>query len=126
MYVLRKIFLHSPVHYVIAACIAAAMTAFRMAMLPEDVYARFAWYDSLSTAGMFTFLVGALLTVSYFGAFNLFGYVFSPDRLGEHKKYKSYAHYCQVKDENRGRQAYYFVPYYAVGVVVFLVSYFFA
>ena len=59
---------------------------------------------------------------SYFGAFNLFGYVFSPGRLGEHRKYKSFAHYCQIQEENRARQAYYFVPYYVVGIGVLLFS----
>ena len=148
MYTFRKFFLHSPGHYVGAAVVAAAVTVFRMLMLPEDVGVRFfwndalsaaegvgfhffagtrfAWYDSLSVAGGVTFLVGALLTVSYFGAFNLFGYVFSPGRLGEYRKYKSYAHYCQIQEESRARLAYYFVPYYVVGIAVFLVSFLFA
>lgn len=122
MYSLRKFFLHSPGHYIGAALVVAAVTAFRMFMLPVGVAARFAWYDSLSVAGGVTFFVGALLTVAYFGAFNLFGYVFSPGRLGEHRKYKSFAHYCQIQEENRARQAYYFVPYYVVGIGVLLFS----
>lgn len=148
MHALRKFFLHSPGHYIAAVVLAVAMIVFRMLMLPEDVGlrlfwsddltaagetaiyffagTRFAWYDSLSVAGGFTFLVGALLTVSFFGAFDLFGYVFSPGRVGEHRKYKSFAHYSQAKAENRAREAYYFVPYYVVGALVFLLSFVFA
>ena len=126
MYFLKKYVLHSPSHYIGAVVLAAAMTAFRFFMLPEGVATRFAWFDSLSVAGAFTFLVGALLTVAFFGAFDLFGYVFSPGRVGEHKKYKSFAHYSQVKQERRSRQPYYFVPYYVVGALVFLVSFLFA
>lgn len=123
MYTFRKFFLHSPGHYVGALLIAAAVTAFRMFMLPEGVGELFAWYDSLSVAGGVTFFTGALVTVSYFGAFNLFGYVFSPGRLGEHRKYKSYAHYCQLQEESRARLPYYFIPYYVVGIAVLLVSF---
>ena len=148
MYSLKRFFLHSPGHYIGAVVVAAAVIVFRMLMLPEDVGfrlfwsddlaaagetalyffagTRFAWYDALSVAGGVTFFVGALLTVSYFGAFNLFGYVFSPGRLGEHRKYKSYAHYCQIQEESRSRLAYYFVPYYVVGTAVFLIAFFFA
>lgn len=126
MYALRKFFLHSPGYYVAAVILTAAVAAFRFVNLGVAAAPRFAWYDSLSVAGGVTFLVGALLTVAYFGAFDLFGYVFSPGRVGEHRKYKSFAHYTHEKQEKRSREPYHFVPFYVVGVVAILVSFLFA
>lgn len=124
MYALKKAFVHSPWHYVAAVVLSVAVILFRRANLPEDVAAGFALYDSFSVAGGVTFLVGGLLAVAYFGAFDLFGYVFA--RAMEKKNYKSYAHYATDKAESRGRQQYYFVPYFTVGAVVFLLSFLFA
>ena len=112
MYALRKVFVHSPWHYLTALVLSIAVMLFRRWSLPAEVGTAFAMYECFSVAGGVTFLVGALLTVAYFGAFKLFGYVFSPGRVGEHRKYKNYAHYCHVQEENRARQDYYFVPYY--------------
>lgn len=124
MYTLKKTFVHSPGHYVGALLLALAVFLFRRWNLPEEVGTAFALYDCLSVAGGVTFLVGALFTVTYFGAFDLFGYVFG--RSFEKKSYKSYAHYANEKQEKRSREQYYFVPYYVVGVLVFLVSLLFA
>ena len=89
MYTLKKFFLHSPGHYVASLILAIAVFLFRWFNLSEDVGFGFAVYDCLSVAGGVTFLVGALFTVSYFGAFDLFSYVFA--RAFEKKHYKSYA-----------------------------------
>ena len=121
MYTLRKIFVHSPGHYVAAAILAAAVFLFRWMNLPEEVGTAFAVYECLSVSGGVTFLVGALFTVTYFGAFELFTYVFA--KGGGKKKYKNYAQYANEQEEKRGREAFYFVPYMAVGVVVFLISF---
>ena len=126
MYSLKKFLFHSPGHYIAALILAAAVGAFRFSTLPDGINVRFAWYEILSVSGYVTFLIGALMTVSYFGAFDLFGYVFSPGRTGEHRKYKDYAHYSQKKMEKRGREGYFFVPYYVVGFAVVLISRFFA
>lgn len=120
MYTLKKFFLHSPGHYVASLILAVAVFLFRWYNLSETVGIGFAVYDCLSVAGGVTFLVGALFTVSYFGAFDLFAYVFA--RAFEKKHYKSYAHYANEKEEKRGRERYYFVPYLVVGTVVFLLS----
>lgn len=125
MYSLRKFFLHSPGHYFAAVILAVVVAGFRLYMLPwngDNLW--FALYDSISVAGGVTFLVGALLAVTYFGAFDLFGYVFL--RAAEKQNYKSYAHYANAKEEKRGKVAYYFVPYFVVGAVVFLLSFLFA
>ena len=126
MYTLKKFFLHSPGHYIAAVVLAALVCMFRFNNLDDLVSPQFAWYDSLSVAGYATFLVGALFTVAFFGAFDLFTYVFSPGRIGANRKFKSYAQYANHKEELRARQTYYFVPYYVVGVVVYLISLLFA
>lgn len=126
MYSLKKIFFHSAGHYIAAVVLAVAMGAFRYYTLPEGIDIRYTWYEVLSVSGYVTFLVGGLLTVAHFGAFDLFSYVFSPGRVGEHRKYKSFAHYTQAKEEKRARGNYVFVPYYVVGALVVLVSMLFA
>lgn len=126
MYLLRKIFLHSPVHYAVAVVLAVVVAVLRFAALPADAGAQFAWYESLSVSGYVTFLIGALITVAYYGAFDIFTYAFSAGRFGKGKKYKNYADYSVSKSERRSRENYYFVPYFVVGVVVFLISLLFA
>ena len=120
MYALKKAFCHSPWHYVAAVILSVVVMLFRRANLRAEVGIGFALYDSCSVAGGVTFLIGALLAVAYFGAFDLFGYVFG--RAMEKEHYKSYAHYASAKEEKRGRQQYYFVPYFVVGALVFLIS----
>lgn len=125
MYALKKFFVHSPGHYIGALIFAAAVGILRFFTLPETVGVRFRWYEILSVSGFATFLVGALMTVAYFGAFDIFGYAFAPGRFQGIKKYKDYTDYSQQKAEKRAIGAYYFVPYYVVGIVVLLVSYLF-
>ena len=137
---LKKIFGQSIWNYVAAMVLAAAMGVFRFTTLLEGVdpelgwlktlsiygleelSPRFVWYEILSLSGMVTFLVGALLMVAHWGAFDMFGYVFSPGR----GKYQDYADYSQKKTENRNKTGYIFVPFFVVGVVLVIVSYFLA
>lgn len=120
MYYLRKIFLHSPGHYIAALILAVAAGVFRYCGLSADVGARYAVYETLSVAGAVTFLIGGLMTVAYFGAFDLFSYTFSAGRRSG--KYRDYADYSQKTAEKRSDGSWYFVPYYAVGLVLFLLS----
>lgn len=123
---LRKIFFQKPKHYVIAVILTAVVAVLRTIALPQGLEMWFVLNEVLSVAGSVTFLIGALLAVAYYGAFDLFGYVFSPGRTGEHRKYKNYAEYAHVKEEKRSRSGYHFVPYFTVGILVFLISFFFA
>lgn len=122
MYLLKKIFVQSPGHYIAALLLDAAVGIFRFTTLPQGIGARFLWREVLSVSGSVTLLIGGLLTVAYFGAFDLFGYVFSPGRFGENRKYKDYAQYSQKMAERRASGGYSFVPYYVVGTVVALSS----
>ena len=126
MYSLRKIFFHSPGHYIVALVIAVAVGLFRFSTLPVGISPWFVAYEVLSVSGYVTFLIGGLMTVSYFGAFDLFGFVFTPRGRNGQKKYKNYTEYTEKKTESRAREGYFFVPYFVVGFVLVLISWFFA
>ena len=126
MHLLNRIFVHPPKRYIAALFLNALVGVFRFVTLPKGIGSRFLWYEILSVSGSVTILIGALLTVSYFGAFDLFGYAFSPGRFGERRKYKDYAQYSQKMAEKRASGGYFFVPYYVVGAAVLLVSFLFA
>lgn len=123
---LKRIFFPSLGSYIGASVVAVLAGVFRYSTLPDDVGLRFAWFEILSVSGMITVLIGALLMVSHFGAFDLFGYVFSPGRRGAHRKYKGYADYSLQKTEKRAKEGYFYVPYFVVGIVLLLISAFFA
>lgn len=122
----RKALFHSPGHYVIALVIAVAVGLFRFSTLPEGISPWFVCYEVLSVSGYTTFLVGGLMTVSYFGAFDLFGFVFTPRGQNGKKKYQNYTDYSEKKSEERVREGYFFVPYFVVGAAVVLISMLFA
>ena len=119
---LKKIFGQSIWNYIAAVVLAVAVGVFRFVMLPKGIHVRFIWYEVLSVSGIVTFLFGALLMVAYLGAFDLFGYVFSPGRISGRQKYKNYTEYAQKKEQNRAKEGYFFVPYFLVGVIVVLIS----
>lgn len=140
MNALKKIFGQSIWNYVAAVVLAVAVGVFRFATLLEGIDSelgwlktlstyglgelspRFVWYEILSLSGMVTFLIGALLMVAHWGAFDIFGYVFSSGR----GKYRDYADYSQKKTEKRNKTGYFFVPFCVVGVVIVFVSSFLA
>ena len=122
---LRKIFVHSPVHYIAAFLVAVAAAVYRFVTLPDGVGLQLLWYEMLSVSGMVTFLIGGLLAVAYFGAFDIFTYAFTEGPFNKNRKYKSYAHYSQAREASRTRANYYFLPYFIVGLVVYLMSYLF-
>ena len=126
MYFLKKFLIQSPGHYALALFLAVIVGLFRFSTLPEGVNPAYQWYEIFSVSGCVTFLVGGLLTVSHFGAFDLFGYVFSPNGTGDRKKYKNYADDSIDRTAKRTRVGYIFVPYYVVGIVVVLISRLFA
>lgn len=119
---LKKYFGQSLWNYLAAVLMAVATGVFRYVMLPKEIDAGFLWYEVLSVAGFMTFLIGALLMVAHFGAFDIFSYVFSPGR----RKYKDYTEYSQHKEKTRSKDGYFFMPFFVVGVLVVLVSTFFA
>ena len=122
MHSLRKALFHSPGHYAIALVIAVVVGVFRFSTLPEGLNPWYVCYEVLSVSGFATFLVGGLMTVSYFGAFDLFGFVFTPRGANGKKKYQNYTEYTEKKTEGRVREGYFFVPYLVVGLIIVLIS----
>ena len=122
MQALRKALFQSPWPYVVALALSLAMGVARYFALGEGVNLGFALYECLSVAGAVTFLVGALLAVAHFGAFDMFGYVFSPDRVAGKGKYKSFAHYSQAMETKREKEGYIFLPFFVVGIAIYLIS----
>lgn len=122
MHYLRKLLMHSPGHYIAALGTAAVAAVYRYWTLPAGVGVRFAAYEILSVSGMVTVLVGGLMTVAYLGAFDIFGFAFSPGRFEGKRKYKDYVDYTQQKTQKRARDGWYFVPYYLAGAVLLLIS----
>lgn len=122
MYSLKKFFCNFPGHYLAACILAVAVGLFRYFTLPEGLILSYLWYEVLSVSGYVVVLVGALFTVSYYGAFDLFGYVFSTER----SKYKNYVDYSEQKYVKRAREGYFFVPYYVVGIAIVIISRFFS
>ena len=122
MYSLKKFFAQSPGNYLVALFLSVIVGLFRYSTLPDGLSTSYVWYEILSVSGSVTFLIGALLTVSHFGAFDIFSFAFSSDRTGEHRKYKNYAEYSEDRTAKRTKVGYIFVPYYIVGIVVILLS----
>lgn len=140
MRAIKKFFFQSPGHYIAALILTVIVGVFRFATLLEGIDPQLSWYETLSVSGLegislrfalyeifsvsgfVTFLIGMLMTVAYFGAFDLFGYAFSPARNGEVRRYRTYADYVHHKEEKRASGGCYFVPYYVVGIAVVLIS----
>ncbi len=123
---LRKIFMQSRGHYIAAGILTVLIGIFRYCTLPAEVGIRWACYEICSVSGFAVFLIGGLMLAAYFGAFDLFGFVFSPGKNSTEKKFKNYADYAKHQEEKRARQGYFFVPYFVVGALVELISVFFA
>lgn len=138
MNALKKIFGQSVWNYIAAVVLAVAAGVFRFATLLEGVEPELGWYQTLTTVGLgemslrlvwyeilslsgyVTFLLGALLMVAQWGALDMFSYAFSSKR----GKYKDYTDYTQQKAEKRSKEGYLFMPFFVVGVVLVIVSYF--
>ena len=133
---LRKIFGQSILTYIVAAVFALAVAIFRFITLLEGLDLEMGWYQTLTTvgwggmspslawheilsvSGYATFLIGALMLVTHWGALDIFGYVCSFGR----RKYRDYTDYSQQKAEKRNKAGYIFVPFFVIGLVLFLIS----
>ena len=122
MDVLRKLFGQSVTNYVVAMVVAVAVGVFRFLMLSKEGSVVLILHETISVAGLATFLIGALLMVAQWGAFDMLSYAFTPKR----GKYKDFVEYTQRKAEKRSKEGYIFMPFFVVGVVLVLVSSFLA
>ncbi len=117
MSILGRIFHHSPKHYGIAAGIGV-LTAL-LVLLRDGFHLRIHYMNALTVAGAVVLLIGLLLLVGYYGAFDTFGYSFST--LGR-RRYDSLYEYSQAKQQERSRGGWLFCPYLITGLVLLLIG----
>ena len=114
---LRRFILHSPKRYLVGLLLAAALVLVSLFIRGFDhlIY----YVDSFGIAGGAVFLIGMLQLVSYWGAFDTFGYSFSSFR---HKsRYEDLYEYTVKKQESRRVNELTFMPFIVVGLVFLLI-----
>lgn len=87
--------------------------------------------DAFFIAGFIIFSIGALSTLSYFGAFNTLGYsfyalgrVFSSKKEMKEKKYEDLVDYVEKKKQSRKGLKRIILPYVYIAIIFFLLAFF--
>ena len=110
-------FRHHPLHYIAAAILGAAIVT--VMLLHNPSRSRMAFADAFSVAGAVVVLLGLLLLVSYFGAFEIFGFSFSAHGA---RRYRTLYEYSEAKKEKRSKGGWTFMPYITVGAALLLIG----
>jgi len=114
--VLDRLFRYSPLRYLAAAAVGAALI---LLMLLRNGFTGVAsWLDALTVAGAVLILLGLLGMTVHFGAFDIFGYSFSTLRGA--RRYRTLFDYGQAHQEKRSRNGWTFMPFITVGAVILL------
>ena len=114
MSIWNRLFRHKPVHYVLPSLLGLLIAA--LSLMKSGTGARLYWVDALTVSGAVVILVGLLVLLAHFGAFDTFSYAFST--LSSVRRYKNLYEYSVVKQEARSRSGWFFVPYLAVGLLL--------
>ena len=114
----KKIFIHSPIRYIIALAIAIIFSL--VYLIINGFNYKIFYLDAFTVAGSIDILVGLLALVTYFGAFDTFGYAFSTFK--KDRRYKDLVEYTDAKKVKRANSQFIFVPYVVVGVIFVLVG----
>jgi len=115
----RKIFIHSPIRYIVAVVIDALVVVLSIVPNPKVPYQ---FMVSFSTAGAVTILFGLLVLLANFGAFDMFSYAFLSLRKANRDTYKDLYQYSQIKKEKRSKHMFTFIPYVTVGLLSIIIS----
>ena len=115
----RKLFLHSPVRYIVGVVLALVI-AF-LCLISKGFEYRISYVDAFSVAGAAVFFIGLLQVVSYYGAFDIFGYSFSAFRRKE-RKYTDYVDYQNKKRASKSNSKLTYMPFIAVGAIFFIIG----
>ena len=113
----RKLFLHSPVRYIVGFVMAVIIAL--LILWSKGFEYKISYVDAFQVSGALVFFMGCLSLASFFGAFEIFGYSFSGFRRREYA-YKDYYEYQKIKAEQRSKMEYKFVPFMTVGLVFFI------
>ncbi len=117
---LKQLFLQSWKRYVTAGafCVVLAL----IVLILKGFRHRVNYVDALTISGAVTFLIGMLMLVWYYGAFDTFGFAFTNIFRDPGKRFKSLYDYCEIKTEKRRKGGYVFMPYITVGLAVLLIG----
>lgn len=119
MRLFKKLFVHSPIHYAIASGIALVLFGIYW------ISTKFIWIyvpDALCIAGAITLLVGLLLLISHYGAFDTIAYSFTTFRKREKRKYTDLVDYSERKASQRKLRDLFFMPYIAIGTIILIIG----
>ncbi len=121
MKLFKKLFLHSPSHYITALCFAIVISGVYVLINGYELVANY--INGISVGGLVTILVGGLMTTTYFGSFDGFGYSFG--KIFKRDKYSNikYSEYVEQQNIKRKEEPFTFIPFYVVGIV-FIIIYF--
>ena len=115
----KKIFVHSPVRYIVGVVLAVIITL--ICLVSKGFEYKISYVDAFTVAGGILFFLGLLQLASYCGAFEIFGYSFSSFR-GRVRKYKDYYEYQMANAEKRAKQKPFYVPFMVVGLIFFVIG----
>ena len=114
----KKVFLHSPIKYIVLLIIGILITIINCISKGFDLLV--SYVDGAFVAGATIFLIGGLSTLNYFGAYDFWSYTFSKRAPNGTKK--PLYEYSNEKQEKRSRAKIPFGAYYAVGVFYIICS----
>ena len=115
----RKLFMHSPVRYIVGVVLALIIGF--LCLLSRGFEYRISYVDAFSVAGGVVFFIGLLQCVSYYGAFDIFGYSFSTFRKKNPQGY-DYVSYREQKRAKKSASGLTYMPFIAVGAVFFIIG----
>ncbi len=117
---LKQLFLQSPKRYIAAVVFSVLLAV--VVLILKGFRLRVNYVDAFTISGAVTFLIGMLMLVWYYGAFDTFGYAFTNIFRDPGKRYKSLYDYCEIKTEKRQKGGYVFMPFIAVGLAFLLIG----
>ena len=121
MSLFRKLFLHSPLKYIISFIVGGAIAVGVLFIEGFDI--KMSYQDAFFIAGAVLVVTGGLSFVTYFGGFDIFVYGFMS--FNPNRRYKDLYEYSEAKKEKRRSKSIPFMPYIVIGVIYIIVSLFF-
>jgi hypothetical protein len=116
---IRKLFLHSLARYIAAVIVAIIVGV--ICLITKGFEYRISYVNAFSVGGAIVFFLGLLQAVSFYGAFEIFGYSASSFR-GKERRYKDYYEYQKAKELKRSQSELVYIPFIVVGAVFFVIG----
>ncbi len=119
---LKKVFFHSLHKYIVNASICIIILIINLCL--NNFKELINYINGLQIGGAVVFLIGGLSLVSYFGAFDTFGYAFSKIKKDPERNYRDMYEFVTVKAEERKENKFTFIPYFVTGLFFILIGIF--